>query len=430
MEKTEKKLKTTLQDNNIDLNNIEISNGDFNFGDIIYGKRYTNNQEKRKLPLDHRTGYFLVLNQNEKEIHCLYGTSDVPDNSSKYSYFRIDALEYDLEKDIYFSFFQSCLMKEHLVLSKEGKLNEQDYLRIVDKMKRCVNKEDSINCGDVVKNNDKKYLVLSSMEDKYGVLPMSSQGNTNIFFDNKDYYTSLQNFREISKNEVLIKLGAVNAQTLQTLKSLLEKYAEEVQFHKSMHVGSVVQNGNFYYIYEELENAYQAFKLASKDSKNKKRDIVINGKKFKALFEETITIPKSSKDFKPKYGASEKEEIYIDSLMKAFTAVPAYNDVNDLCDGDEEEKVKYGSLGFIVTNLADNKDYVIIARDQDICLLLDLEKYLEGKLYVVEAPSKGIKKRGVLGKKTFLEILNSMKDTYSSYMTRSYIPNLIKMYQG
>ena len=197
-----------------------------------------------------------------------------------------------------------------------------------------------------------------------------------------------------------------------------------------MHVGSVVQNGNFYYIYEELENAYQAFKLASKDSKNKRRDIVINGKKFKALFEQTITIPKSSKDFKPKYGASEKEEIYIDSLMKAFTAVPAYNDVNDLCDCDEEEKVKYGSLGFIVTNLADNKDYVIIARDQDICLLLDLEKYLEGKLYVVEAPSKGIKKRGVLGKKTFLEILNSMKDTYSSYMTRSYIPNLIKMYEG
>lgn len=97
MEKRENKLKNTLQFNKIDLNNIQEGNGDFNFGDIIYGKRYANNQEKRKLPIDHRNGYFLVLRQDNKDVYCLYGTSEVPAADNSYSYFKIKGDTYNLK---------------------------------------------------------------------------------------------------------------------------------------------------------------------------------------------------------------------------------------------------------------------------------------------------------------------------------------------
>lgn len=428
MEKRENKLKNTLQFNKIDLNNIQEGNGDFNFGDIIYGKRYANNQEKRKLPIDHRNGYFLVLRQDNKDVYCLYGTSEVPAADNSYSYFKIKGDTYNLEKDIYFSFFQTCLLKEHLVLNKEGKLKEYDRLKLIRQMVKCMIKEDEISCGDVIRYSGKQYLVLSKDLENYGVLPMGTQGKTNIFFDNKDYYTSLHNFRLIPKDGNFIKVGTVDSQVLQVVRDLMEKYQRESALRKSIHLGSVVQNESFYYIYGETEEFYRAFKLVSKDFREDGQNVVVDGKKFKALFEDMIRVPKGSKDFKPKYAATDEEMVAMNNLMQTSKDVTKLESIADLYASDEAD-YDYGLLGYVVTYTKDNKDYIVLAKDQEICLLLDLNKYFEGNLYVVEANYHDIKKRKHLSKENFLEMLNTMSDTYSSYMTRSYIPNLIKKYE-
>lgn len=348
---------------NKDILNIDFS-GDkyFSFGDIVLAKRYDNNGDKKKLRVGHRDGYYLILQALNGEYLALYGTSDFPTGMDQEMYFTLNKKDSNLESDIYFLLEKSRLLKSHLIRNKVLSIDDNFGYKIQNRVRYYI--------------EDEKIRKKANEElDRYPLIP------GDVFtYNNCDYIYVEGNEDTIFVLPVLDsgefkvsyngKIGYVNFADASTFPRI-------EMYHR---VGYVVGK-QFDYLVDRVKRDYHF-------------DRHIN------QLEEV----------------SKRKNLLLRSRNEKKNSIPYDHVLNEIDDLDY--------IGMVVEFLIDDKEYIVLFKNEDCIVMIDKEMYISGDYSLCVTSTDQVIKKCYISNKSLYDLLSSLQDMYSSYLAKDYIKSL------
>ena len=131
IEKQEEKITTTISEDLLEIPKTkeQIINElceNIQFGDIIWAKRYTNDEEKQRIPKGHQEGPFLVLGKCPKGLICSPGLGTTPKEKHINKFVEINQNGYTLTKNTYFKTLNFELLDDLGYIKTLDSLNKND----------------------------------------------------------------------------------------------------------------------------------------------------------------------------------------------------------------------------------------------------------------------------------------------------------------
>lgn len=342
----------------------------YGFGDILLAKRYESGKEKKKIPVGHREGPYLVLQGNGDTSVCLYGTRQRPSYEDFNQYFVLPSHQSGLEETLYFSYQNVRVLKDFSVLSKMGSLSSSAQEKVKTDILEILRQEaihkavrDEIDQypllpGDVFVEDGKHYLFLKEEDSFVFLLPLEKKGKVPVSFGEQTAFVSYNSVTKREKKKEYHRVGYVADRVVQTLCEHVFP-TSTLDVHSSSH---------------------------------------------------------SHKKQRPKALQEQKRPNQTEALASA---------VSDT-DFDMES---FGTLGAVVFYKPDGREYIVLSKDSDFVVMLDKEKYIAGEYYLQTSSLKDIKKLRYLTRSSFLDVLHSLQDKYSSYLASGYVRSLAKIYE-
>ena len=347
-----------------------ISRGQFNVGDIVYAKRYEKNSDKKKLPVGHREGAYLIINGSNGEYLALYGTSIFPANEKENDYYTLSMKDSGLDKNYYFLYKYAARLKEHLIKRKMFSIDNNELLEVKSRVETIISRS-------------KLLLEVNKELDRYPLLPgdiFISEGVKYLYLDNKD------------ENNIWV-LPLVNK--------------KGVEIHYQENIGyidySLLQS-------RELEDSYHRIGFVF----GKQLDNILNN----------VILPKNESKIK------DDSRDNIEKVLPKIKKQSRRKKIGILGNDDSVDKINFDYVGMIVKRKDSTKEYIIIYKNSDYIVMLDKNKYINGEYCLEVATQKDIEKVAYVSNKSFLEILKSLQGKYSSYFSFNYIYSLRKVIEN
>lgn len=260
----ELKRKNIQIENQINDSNYNKLYSKIDTGSIIWAKRYKDEQSLENIPVGHEEGPFLVFKKEDGKIYCFYGTGNYIDVDFSIA---LNNLEYDfLVKETYFNLYKLKIVDEFSLINVLGCLNETDKNNFYGKIKCYKRKDYTINgkvisidiprqCGDVVKFNNKKYIVLDIKDNKLICIPMRY---TNETASNLNYSKVLT----LDDTDKVIGIGALsNKQLMYALNNYKEYIKNKENINKTQRGSVIYKDNKYYYIYGEEGQNFLGFEM-------------------------------------------------------------------------------------------------------------------------------------------------------------------------
>lgn len=371
MNQVGEKLISFLEKNEISSFSFSKNENDtYSFGDILLAKRYENGKEKKKIPVGHREGPYFVLQGNGDRPICFYGTRKCPSYEDFPYYFVVEPKTSGLSERIYFSYRDIRVLRDFSILSKMGSLPEE------------AKEEVKANIENVMRKEQLRKAVREEI-DQFPLIP------GDIFVEEGKCYLFLK-----EENDSVFLLPLEEKGDFQVSVS------NQIAFVSSASVFS-----------SKKKKAYHRIGYIS----NQLVDAICD-----RVFVDTVV--KSSHSFT---GSVNKQPHVLHEQRKSNQTDALVDAVSDV-DFDMEN---FGYLGAVVSFKVDKREYIVLLKEGDFVVLLDKEKYMEGEFYLQTASFREIKKLRYLTRNSFLEVLHSLQDKYSSYLDSGYIRSLSKLYE-
>lgn len=342
-------------------------NEQFNFGDVVLAKRYEKSRDKKKLPVGHREGAYLVLNSLNEGLLALYGTSSFPARENEEDYFCLSSKDSGLEKDYYFFYNRGAILKEYMIKGKMYSLNGENLdiikkhvLEVIEneKLIRNINKELDrypLLPGDIFVEDGVNYLYLDDKDDtNIWIIPLNNKGDISFIYQGNEGFINPKDLRVAVKRDEYHRLGFIHGTQLDNVMKIVK-------------IPEVVKT----YVENDKRVTNKVNKLRQQQKKRK--------------------------------------------LRVSF---------------DDEEMTKIDCIGLIVRYQEDGREYIILDRNTDFVIMLDKEKYINGEFYLQAARGDMIKKVGYLSTKSLIEVLGSLQGKYSSYLANGYAYSLKKVFEN
>lgn len=299
-------------------------------GNIIWAKRYNNEIDKEKIAEGHREGPYIVLNKEDGKLICTQGTSVMPYKEDDDVYFYLNNAEYNLAKDTFFKLFRMDSINNYQIIKILDKLNEKDKNRLFKQIKllhkayytkegHFIKLNLPIQIGDIVKQKNKKFIVVDINDNKIVCLNLNNEINFN---DNRQLrYTNFSNldYSKINHFELDDNIKYINTVNNQILKIILNEWKNYINNSKNVETtqrGSIIIKDNkYYYVYGEEGNEWLIFEISKMPIKDAEQ-IEIGNLKYYTKY---IDLKIYKKDiFSNLYICSDKDKDKIKELRKNY----------------------------------------------------------------------------------------------------------------
>lgn len=319
---------------NTDSNNIEKKEEQLletiEVGDIIWAKRYKNKTDMEKIPEGHREGPYIVLNKDMDNLICTQGTSVTPPEDDYDAYFNLNNEGYSLTKKTFFKLYKMDFISNYQVVKVLDKLNKKDKDALFRQIKLLhkvyytkegyfIKLDLPIQVGDIISQNNKKFIVIDISDNKIICLNLNNEINFNdngqlryINFSNLDY--SKMNYFELDDN-----IKYINTLNNKIIKIILGEWKNYINNLKNVEItqrGSIIVKDNkYYYVYGEEGTEWLVFEISTAPIKEGDQ-IQIGSLKYYTKY---IDLKIDKKDiFTNLYICSEKDKDKIKQLRKNY----------------------------------------------------------------------------------------------------------------
>ncbi len=390
-------------------------------GDVIWAKRYNNEIEKNLISYNHREGPYIVVSIDSNGLYCLYGTSNIRKYKqnvilSNYNYNLFKESSFDL-KNIKFVSKDSFLWKKDTLSEKDFKYTFKK-VGIYNSYKTCNVVLDNIKdfpyeVGDLVKINNKLYLIVGMENNKFNCLGVFKKHfNNNEFhlykYNNNgiNYYIDFKNISKFNYNSIEKRIDVFKDKDLEIINNEFNNYTNSIFLDDdSINVGSLIKYlDKLYFIYGDEDNNFLAFSVNSKKNLSDST-IYINFKKYYTNYSDCIKINKNL--ILNKVSNSSGEELKVIKTDKKH-----YKKVKKYMKKKESNKKRYNKAydnfveGAVLVDKSLSHDcHVVIERDNDDLYTVNLSEFKNGFYKVLNNNLSFFKYVGRLNKEEFNNIL-------------------------
>ena len=402
-------------------------------GDIIWAKRYNNEYSMSLIPEGHKDGPFIVIGRYEKRLKCLYCSSVFPKEIiCDYQIFELIDPQYSLNKGSYVYVTKNSYMAKSRFIKKIGHLNEEEKKLLFKKLgiakMKGMNVEMEIDIpeiplesGDIVKKNNKFYLIIDINKENYFCIKMIKDNCSNLDFyiiaDGIEWYLDFSSVREINKDDFLVRKNFIDNMTLKKVLAMYKRSIEQNNQKNDVSRGSLIQmNGVRYYIYGEIGSEWMAFPVIGQ---NYKYNIIIDGKNYYADFKNSIQISKNQIGIKILTHALDKEMNEIKKVKKSYQ--------KSVEDTGKKMKKDYIDVGSIVryTMIEDDELYVVIVKDGLELVALKYDDYLNGKYTLKKLFAHKVYAVDCIEILNLRQVLLDIRDIADGYINKKRLKRMI-----
>ncbi len=362
----------------------------------------------------HHIGPFLVLNKQENELTCIYGSSNCMRKKSE-ERFIVDSKNYDLDKDTCFYITELFNYDERVeYLKKLGTLNDYDKHLFLKKLSILKDKHPSLKkysinlpleVGDIFKYNNNFYLAFEICDNMLTAIKVSNDINCYKFISNSGenyiYYSDIITI----ENRNYKVLDFVTKEVYENIKKQFEDY----KWQKcNISRGTIIKcQDKILYVYSEEGMNYSGYEIFAPSLKDEFK-IVVNRKSYSADFENifkinkkdnfdiiaTATIEEADKNrmVKKSYNKQKPKQVKISKPMK---------------------KIKEGSV--VCDKTLMHTEYVVIKRNNYELLTAMFDN---NKIYFSYMDLKDVNLNRQLEKEEFIKVLTYIKNqsNYCKYI--------------
>ena len=398
---------------------------DISLGDIIIATRYKNDEEKAAMPYGHKSGPFLVIENNGNTLKAIYGTSNkhILNDSSLMKNFTIDSEH--LSKETVFVLTNAETIDDYRYKTKAGSLTVEELSHLTNKLLG-LKEELTLSENMIVKYEDQYYFV-KELNDTYATLIyLVKNGKKNLVTINGITYEVLLNRPEYVFN--LDKLHIIDIVSDRVSKLINKKYEEATKEESVMQVatrGNLINfNGNLFYVNGVTGQILNCFRV--KNMATKAHRITINGAPYEACFDDTKDInSKALYDICLK--ATDKEMDAIKEVKKQYTyeqkhSVPKQPDRKKM----KNKIIKPGTIVFEKRPL--DKDYYVVLRRNTNTLYVINIKDAERNLYdrVINMDVRQVEYLGTYDEYEYYKLCTEVNKIDNIAVTDGYLLQLKK----
>ena len=352
---------------NKNFKNIEL-------GDIIIASRYKNEQERELMPSGHKSGPFIVIENNGDTLKAIYVTSNknVLNDYRLMKYFTIESD--DLHKETVFIIDSAETIDDYRFKSKVGSLTKEELKHLVNKLNG-LEQRIELNENLIVKYGGEFYFV-KELNDTYATLiHLVKGGKKNLVTINGIKFEVLFTNLEFAFN--FDKLKIVDIVTERTAKLINKKYDENKKENTTAIAerGNLINyNGNLYYVNGVTGQTLNCFRI--KNVADKQHRIIISGAPYEACFDETKDINSRSL-YEICLRASDKEMDAIKEVKKQY----AYEQKHSAPKKQKKLKRRIIKAGSIVVEKLplDKEKFVVLRRINNTLYAIKLEDAKQGR---------------------------------------------------
>lgn len=378
--------KTIIEEENLkkENNNSQIDNfSSIEITDIIWAKRYYDEKDKKTIPKRHREGPFIVIDKIEDNLICLYGTS-IKENDSN-TYFKLDNNGYFLPKQTYFDIVTKRTIIKDQYIRKLDSLNDSDRKDLLNKIKEenCAyyfhNKQKVYfhvphNIGDIIIQDDKKYLILDIQNNKLLCITISNKF-LNTYNLNEINFDELVWIDEKKQSEFLKQINP------SILKNILKKQKEYINRNNIQRGSLVCINENYYYIFGEEGQEWLAFEV-SFEKKPLLDKLQINKIEVYSNYNNLLKINKKDQNIKVIDLATDLEKDQIKKQKKS------YQKSHKKVRKQSNNSIRIGSI--IKNKQFKNKQFIVVNCDYPTYQCLSIEDIINGNYFLYYFKNKNI----------------------------------------
>lgn len=363
-------------------NNLKI-------GDIIWAKRYANEEEMEQIAEGHRVGPYVVVENSEKGLKCLYSTSSP--QKIKFLYYTTSTLENNKPTNI-------CLTKTAVItldrfIKKAGSLSEDDIKGLYKKINMVKHNGVFIDVfaphiplekGDIIFYLNNLYLIIDENKNKLTCIELNLNQESFDFalqIGDNTYHGNVSKTKEIYNSGSLTRYYFINHDALYKIVNLRNQHLEYLQQKNEIQRGSLVKfNDKLYYIYGEIGNQWQAFSVGV-EYDEELCCLIIDQKKFYTNFLDLVTIEKNQNNFQVLTLASEREIQNIKDSKKRYQKEKQKSKKpksNKFKPPLKKPNIQSGSV-IKLENTTKGNMYVVVLRLQEEVIVARLDKLIEGE---------------------------------------------------
>lgn len=358
------------------------------FGDLIIAKRYTTEEQRRKIEAGHEVGPFVVLGQGEKgNLLCFYCTGELPqDYISQVGAFYLKLSNASLinliNKNTYVRTNRVREVTRERFIKKVGSLDDfikhqlkkqialSQNIGIIkngDKLKKY---NIPIEAGDIIEKSNSWYLILYFNENKKAVcLPLLRYKTDEIItIGGRKYNVDFNKIVILNSIKKAKRIGFVDSETqLPSLLVKIEKYLKYWEEFYTIKRGSLVEyDGLLYYIYGEEGNTWLAYQVWQESYEDMVEKIVINQKYYCSDFKTNVKLEKEGTTYDVLALASEKEIDYNKKVKKYY--LDSKNKNTPLKVNLRKPSVQVGTY---VKRFFSGEEYIAVWRNSAVVVVVD-----------------------------------------------------------
>ncbi len=226
-------------------------------GDIIVSNRFSNEEERKKIPKGHRSSPFIIYQEENGELLGFCGTS----KKDKYDYNHAKYYNFDLDGCGNYSFFDLCHLykiSKKMYIRYIQSLSAEELKLISNKFHKYQNNE--IEYMDVVLYKGKYYVVENdcTKEKRYTLRELIIGKHRECIIIGNDHYSKLGNFIKIVKSEPVKYFDSITE----------DKFLKLQINSNNIQPNSVIKyNELYYYVYKVIENKLYCYRLRKTKAK-------------------------------------------------------------------------------------------------------------------------------------------------------------------
>lgn len=382
------------------------------FGDIIVGFRGTK-EAREAMPIGHRKGPFIVLENTGTSCICAQGTSKECDDDNKVI-FKLDVDKYNLKKDSSFYLFRIDDVSYDSIHIIADTLNEEDKNRLLSNITILKHRgysfprefnvpEYKFKEGDVVYRDDNVYMICFEDEKGYYALSLTMkkhQQYNSVVIDGRNFVVDYNVIFILDKDDKNKLYASCDKNRFKYIINQYKEHNKKLSKEKIQRGNIIFKNNKLYYVYGENGNKCMAFEI-SKYSTNGIHYIFVEEKTYYTDFNNEVIVDKNDKSYEIISMATSKELDDISSFRKKT--------IRSIKTEGEKKKNKteftYFLRGEVVeTKTLSHDKYVIVEREHNGVYAVSLDSLELGQVDVEYLSLSFIK--------TLSEPLNDKQNAY------------------